>query len=68
MAGMNNEDQKLSLSKSSSSGTGETGRRSDRRGRLIIETFDPKVGLDLRLEWKVVALGHQLCLQLEGLD
>lgn len=60
--------QKPSLRESSSSGTGETGRRSDSGGRLIIEAFDPKVGLDFGLERKIVALAHQLCLGSEELD
>ena len=47
----------LSLSKNSSSRTGETGRRSDGRSVLVVKAFHSKVGRwGLGLEWKGVAL------------
>jgi hypothetical protein len=56
MIGTKHDNDERSLSESSSSGTGETSRRSDRRGVLVVEAFHSKVGIGLGLERKVVAL------------
>ena len=56
MIGRKHIDEKLSFSESSSSGTGETSRRSDSRSRFVVEALNPKVRLGLRFERKGVAL------------
>jgi hypothetical protein len=56
MIGKKHDNEKLSFSESSSSGTGETSRRSDSRCVLVVKTFHSKVGIGLGLKRKVVAL------------
>jgi len=50
------ENEKLSFSESSSSGTGETSRRSDSSSGLVVEALNSKVRLALGFEGKGVAL------------